>query len=156
MSVDTEEEKAHWVRCFGAYSVLSEAEIAKVSQAVEQEVQLPILSALPTAREEDEEEDDSESEDEDDDEEGSEDTGSPEGEPEEEEEEEEEEAPVMLNRGRRPTGTPAKPAPTQRTSGGGGGRSLKERAWAMAERDARRGLQSVYEKKEPHEGVPPG
>ena len=61
----------------------------------------------------------------------------------------------MLNRGRRPTGTPAKPAPTQRTSGGGG-RSLKERAWAMAERDARRGLQSVYEKKEPHEGVPPG
>ena len=61
----------------------------------------------------------------------------------------------MLNRGRRPTGTPAKPATTQRTSGGGGG-SLKERAWAMAERDARRGLQSVYEKKEPHEGVPPG
>ena len=51
MSVDTEEEKAHWVRCFGAYSVLSEAEIAKVSQAVELEVQVPMLSPLPAARE---------------------------------------------------------------------------------------------------------
>ena len=51
MSVDTEEEKAHWVRCFGAYSVLSEAEIAKVSHAVELEVQVPMLSPLPAARE---------------------------------------------------------------------------------------------------------